>query len=135
MLVPFGGELHERTLHCIQANRLHFGQNPLLEVIVLLGVGSVEVFLELGIGEFIGGLMAAVERSKFLNCVVGEVYLPVEVEDVELVGSSADVSLLVPVGLEDPIQLADHHVVPDVEFALAVQERPIDVQLHDECLL
>ena len=33
------------------------------------------------------------------------------------------------------MQLRDHHVVPNVEFPLFVEERPINVQLHYESLL
>ena len=62
-----------------------------------------------------------------MHSIVGEVDLPLEVEDIELVRSGPYVSFLVPVGLENPVQLADHHVVPDVEFASLVQEGPIDV--------
>lgn len=70
-----------------------------------------------------------------MHSIVGEVDLPLEVEDIELVRSGPYISFFVPVGLENPIQLADHHVVPDVEFASLVKEGPIDVKLHDEGLL
>lgn len=79
--------------------------------------------------------MPSVEGSVLLDCVVGEVYFPFEVEDVELVGGSADVALLVPIGLEHPVELAYHHVVPDVELALTVEEGPVDVELHNERFL
>ena len=60
---------------------------------------------------------------------------PFEVEDVELVGGSSDVAFLVPVGLEDSVELADHHIVADVELPLLEEEGPVDVELDDKGLL
>lgn len=73
--------------------------------------------------------------SVLLDGVVGQVYFSLEVVDAELVGGCAYVALFEPVGLEDPIELADHHVVSDVKFSLLVEERAVDVELHDEGLL
>lgn len=79
--------------------------------------------------------MATIKRSILLNCVISEVYFPFEIVDIELVGSSPNIPLLVPIGLEHSIYLTYHHVVPNVEFTLTVQEGTVDVELHDESLL
>lgn len=60
---------------------------------------------------------------------------PFEIEDIELIWGSADVSFFVPVSLEDSIDLTYHHIVSDIEFALTVQERTVDVELHNESFI
>lgn len=69
-------------------------------------------------------------RIAFLDCIIGEVYFWLEGMDIELVGGSSDVALLVPVGPGDSEEVGDHHVVPDVEFTVVVQQGSIDVHLH-----
>lgn len=86
--------------------------------------------MELGIGYFVGWLKAAVERRELLHCVVSQVDFPFKVEDVELVGGSPDVTLLVPVCLEDSIELADHHIMANVKLPLLVEKRTVDVELN-----
>ena len=55
-----------------------------------------------------------------------------EVENIELVRSGPNVSFLVPIGLEDSVQLTNHHVMPYIEFPSFVEKRSIYVQLHYE---
>lgn len=67
----------------------------------------------------------------FLHSVVGEMYLRLEIVDIELVGGGADVALLVPVSAGDSEEVGDHEVVADVEFAVVVEEGAVDVHLDD----
>ena len=53
--------------------------------------------------------------------------LSVEIVDVELVGWSSDVALTEPVCFEYPVDLADHHVMSDIEFSSFVEKWSIYV--------
>lgn len=66
-----------------------------------------------------------------LDCIIGKVYFRFEVGDVEFVGGCADVSLLVPVGPSNSVEIGDHHVVPNVEFTVIVEEGAVNVHLYD----
>lgn len=69
-------------------------------------------------------------RITLLDSIVGKMYFWLEGVDVELVGGSSDVSLLVPIGPGDSEEVGDHHVVADIEFAVVVEQRPINIHLH-----
>lgn len=70
-------------------------------------------------------------RVSFLHSIIGEMYLWLKIVDIELIGRRADVALLVPVCACDSEEVGDHEVVADVEFAVVVEERAVDVHLHD----
>lgn len=70
-----------------------------------------------------------------MHCVIREVDFSLEVVHVKLVRSSADVALLVPISLENPVEMAHHHIMANIELASFVQERTVDVELDDKCLL
>ena len=135
VLVSLGGDLDERALDGVDGDLFHPGQNLFLEIVLLLGMVRIQVLLELGVGDLVRRLILAIIGSVLLDRIVGQVDLPLEVVDVELVGGSADVPFLEPVRLEDPVDLADHHVVPDIELPLLIQEGPINIQLYYEGLL
>lgn len=122
--------LGEDAAHCIRAHLPHLWQDLLLEVVLLGGQGSIQVSLELLIRYLVEGLVLVVVGEAFLDCIVGEVYFWLKGVDVELVGGSSDVALLVPVGPGDSEEVGNHHVVPDVEFTVAVQQWSVDVHLH-----
>lgn len=65
-----------------------------------------------------------------LDCIVGEVYFWLKGMDIELVGGSSDVTLLVPVGSGHSEEVGNHHIMPDVKFAVVVQQGSINVHLH-----
>jgi hypothetical protein len=132
MAVSFGRDLDESTFDCIHTDLLHSSQNVFFEVVLFLGTVGVEVFLELQVGDFVGRLVLAVVGRVLLDGVICEVYFPLEVMDIKLVRGSANVAFLEPVGLQNAVNLADHHVVPYVELPLLVKKGPIDVELHDE---
>lgn len=67
----------------------------------------------------------------FLDSVIGEVYLWLKIVDIELVGGGADVALFVPVCAGDSEEVGDHQVVADVELAVVVEQRAVDVHLDD----
>ena len=70
-------------------------------------------------------------RKPLLDCIVSEMDFRLKVCNVELVGWSSDVSLLVPVGSSYSVEVGDHHVMSDVEFAVVVEEGAVYVHLHD----
>ena len=59
-------------------------------------------------------------------------YLPLKVIDVEFVGTGSDVPFAEPVGSEDAMHLRNHDEVANVEFAVFVEEGPVNVKLHDK---
>jgi len=69
-----------------------------------------------------------------LDGVVGEVHGPVlDVVQAEELARSADVALLVEVGLLTLVHRGQQQVAPDVELALVVQQRVVDVLLTYFC--
>lgn len=76
--------------------------------------------------------MLAVEGAVLLDGVVGEVdHFVADVVEVEVIGGSADVAFAEPVGSHDAVQPGDEHVVPDVELPALVEQRILNVLLHD----
>ena len=120
----------------ISSNSLHLGIDVFgkaeLAVLVLL----VQIFLEIGIGEFIALLVPAVKGGILLDSIVGEMdHLVAHVLQVEVEGRGPDVALPVPIRPHYAVQSGDYHVVPDIEFAALVEQRALDVLLHDVGLL
>jgi hypothetical protein len=107
MFLSLWRQLDEGALDGIEGNCFHFGQNHILKVILILVVG-IKIFLKVSIGDLVSCLIFSIERSVFLDGIVGEMDFSVEVEDVEFIGSSADVSLFEPEGFEDAMQLGHH---------------------------
>jgi hypothetical protein len=70
-----------------------------------------------------------------LNGVVGQMDLWLEVVDVEFVGSSSHVALVVPVSPHHSVEVGDEHVVPDIELSIVVEHGSIDVLLDYVCPL
>jgi hypothetical protein len=70
-----------------------------------------------------------------LNGIVGEVDLSFKVEDIELIGSCSNIPFLIPEGFEDTVELANHHVMPNIKLSFLVKERTVDIQLNNESLL
>ena len=105
---------------------LHVGVGVLeeLQLGALAGVyGGVEVALEVGVADFVGGLVFAVVFVVFLHGIVGEVdEFIVEVLHIELLAGGADVTVLVPVALEMPVETGHYHVSAYVELAFLVEE-------------
>lgn len=93
---------------------------------------SVEVILELGVGNLISRLISAIFRIVLLYGVVCEMNFGLKYLYVELIGGGAHIAFFEPVGSCDSVEIGDEHVVPDIEFTIVVEERPIDVLLHDE---
>ena len=83
--------------------------------------------MELGEGYFITGFVSAIVWGVFLNSIVGQMDLPIEVVNIELVRSCTNVALCEPVSLKDPVQLTDHQILPDVELSPLVEKRSVDV--------
>jgi len=114
----------------------HFGVGLLIEFVLLpvfiVGVvDSIQISLEIGIGQFIGGLKLSIIFVMLLNSIVCEVNeFVVEVFHVELFRSSPDVSVLEPIAFLVSIDASQTHVASNVELSLLVKERH-DVLLHN----
>lgn len=123
--------LGKNTPHRISAHLLHFRQDLLPKIILLPPERPIQVPLKLLITDLIIRLKLMIVGITFLHSVVGEMYLRLEIVDIELVGGGADVALLVPVSAGDSEEVGDHEVVADVEFAVVVEEGAVDVHLDD----
>ena len=146
--LPLRGQFDKGASDGVQSNSLHFGQDHLFEVIlalltilpftilapfsvfaliVLLLVIGIQIFLELPIGHLIGLLILPIGRGMFLHCIVSQMDFPIEVVDIELIGRCPNVAFLEPVSFEDPMDLANHQIMSDVELPPFVEERSVDV--------
>ena len=70
-------------------------------------------------------------RIFFLHCVIGKMYLRVKVMNIELNRGGSNIALLIPVPAGDSEKIGNEHVVSDVEFAIVIEKRAIDVHLHN----
>ena len=57
----------------------------------------------------------------FLNAIVGEVDLGLEVIDIELIGRGAYVAVLVPICSEHTEEVSDQHEMSEVKFTVVVE--------------
>ncbi len=73
-------------------------------------------------------------RCIFLDSIVGQVDLSLEVLDIKLVRSRSNVPFLKPISFHHSIYLADHHVMPNVELTFFVKKRAVYVELDNESL-
>lgn len=121
------------TSGCVFAHFLHLGQDFFLEIVLPIRK-RVEIILKLCIRYLIVGLISAILRVVLLDGVVCEVDFWLEVVDVEEVRGSADVAFLIPVSTCHSVDICDEEVVSDVEFAVVVEKRTIDVHLYYEGL-
>lgn len=135
MLVVVGIELEVGGLDCIEGDLLHSRVDHLPKAELTLPEGGVHVPLKLVVGDFVAFFVFAIPFAVLLNGIVGKVddLLP-NVIDVELVRGCPNVPFPEPIGPHRPVQSADHHVVPDVEFPPFVEKWFFDVLLHDVCL-
>ena len=136
--LPLWGQFDKGASDRVQSNGLHFGEDHLFEVILplptslppfiaLLLVIGIQIFLKVPIGDLICLLILPIGRGMFLHCIVSEMDFPIEVVDIELIGRCPDVAFLEPVSFENPVDLADHQIVSDVELPPFVEERSVDV--------
>lgn len=110
----------------------NFGQNISVEVVVFGGVAVVEVPLEFRVRNLVSRLELLIVFRMFLDGVVGEVNeLVVDLLQVEHLARCSDVSLLIPIGLDNPINAGQHHEMSDVKLSIIVKEGSIDVGLDD----
>ena len=100
-----GRNLGRHTPSGVSSHFLHFRQDLFLEAVLL--AARVQIALELVVGDLVGRFIAAVVGEVLLDGVIGEVDFRREVVDVELVGRSADVALVVPVGTRDPEEVGN----------------------------
>ena len=57
--------------------------------------------------------------------------LVVQILNIVDLACRSHISIFVPVSLDDSIDAGQHHEVPDVELAVVVEERLVDVGLDD----
>lgn len=123
--------LESNAFHCVGGYLLHSGQNLSGEGVFFLGVNSIQVTLKFPVRKFVGWLIPPIVVAIFLHCIVGQVNLPFEVMNIELIAARPDVTLGIPVASDHSVEVADHHVMPNVELPTVVQHWPIDVQLQN----
>ena len=56
-----------------------------------------------------------------------------KIVDIVRIGGCPHISLLIPVDSSNPIEIADEHILPQVEFSVVVEKRPIYVHLNNKC--
>jgi hypothetical protein len=122
-----GRQLQKCTLHCIQRNRFHLGKYSLKEVIVLFRVLFVQIFLKLSVANFVGSLITPVQRSVLLHCIIGEMYLTVKVIYIEFIRGSANVTLIMPIGFEDTMELTNEQIMANIKFTPTIKKGTINV--------
>lgn len=84
-------------------------------------IDGFEVLLEFGEGYFVAALEFTVFVSLFLDCVVGEMHeLVIQILEVVILASGADVPLVIEVALHDAVHRGDQQIASDVELALIV---------------
>lgn len=57
-----------------------------------------------------------------------------EVVNIEGIGRSADIALLIPICSSHSIEICHEHVMSDIEFALIVEKRTINILLNNVSL-
>lgn len=117
------------TSCCVFAHLLHFSQNLFFEIVFSI-CKRIEIILELWVRDLIVGLISAIFWVIFLNGIVCEVDLRLKVMDIEEIWGSTYIAFLVPVSSSHSIDVGDKKVMPDIEFAVIIKKRSIDVHLH-----
>lgn len=111
---------------------LHFPQYLTLKVNLRRYV-AIQILLKFLIGYLIALLILAIILPVLLHCIISEMCEQIlGVFDVVLTGSGSDVAICIPVTLHFAVMAADGHIVTDIELPLLVQQRLLDVFLHDE---
>ena len=67
-----------------------------------------------------------------MDSVIGQMDLRLKVVDVEGVGGSSHIALVVPICPHNSIEIRNEYIVPYIEFSVVVEQRSIDVHLHNE---
>ena len=121
-------------LYSLNCDCLHFGQYFIKEGTAILPSQSLsDVFVDCFVADLISLFEFAVVLAVLLDCIVCEVHKGVATpSEAKTGGSSPNVALLEPVGLEGGIGAGDEQVVSNVKLPALVQERVVDVLLQDE---
>lgn len=91
---------------------------------------TLEVLIKVRVGDLVTVLEFPVVISLFLDGIIGEMdVLVVKVLEVKLFACGSQVSILVPVGLCNPICSCHKHEAADIELSLVEQERLLEVLL------
>jgi hypothetical protein len=114
---------------------LHLFIDSIIKTFAFLFVILFDVVIELIIAKFVPFFILAVFGEVLLNCIVGKVYGSAAVTERVFASCGSDVSFLVPVAFEDPVDAGDHDIVSEVEFSLVVEEWSFDVGLDDVCAI
>lgn len=66
-----------------------------------------------------------------LNCIICKMDVGLKVANIERISRGANITLLVPVGSCHSIEICHENVMSDIEFALVVEKRTINIFLND----
>jgi hypothetical protein len=105
--------------HSLCCNLLQLRQHLSIKTSAL--ANSVQIGIELLIGKFICPLVFAIVLGLFLHSVVGQMYKGVKILESKVCRRSADIPLLVPIALEQPVHTSDQHIMSDIEFPAFVE--------------
>lgn len=87
--------------------------------------------MELFVGDLVVRFVFTVIGVSLLDSIICQVDLRLEGVYVELVRRSADVPLFIPIGTVDSKKVSDQHVMPYIELPVVVEQRPVNIHLHD----
>lgn len=102
-----------------------------LRVHFVVEAAFADIVIKLIVRYLVALLVPSVIGQVLLNCVVGQVHAASSLLERVLARSGAHVTLLEEVALDEPIGAVDHDVVAQVEFSTSVQQRLLNVFLHD----
>ena len=93
---------------------------------------SLEVLLEIRKTHLVAVLILPIVLRMLLNCIVSQVdILVIEVIDIELLATGADISILIKVPFELSIQRSKQSIAAEVKFAIVNQQWIVNILLDD----
>lgn len=94
-------------------------------------VDSVQVPLEISVGQFVGWLVLPVVFVIFLDCIICQMNkLVVQIFHVELFRGRSDIPILVPIPFLIAVNAGEAYVTPYIELAFLIEKRH-DILLND----
>lgn len=87
------------------------------------------------IANLISPFPLAIVLAIFLNSIIGQMDTSIQLGEHILVAGGPDIPFLVPVSFYYSVYARNHYVVSYVEFTVFVEERSMEVLLHNICLV
>ena len=118
-----------RCTHSISGYLLHLRID--IPEKIEIGVAFGNIAIQLFIANFVALFVFAVVGQTFLDGIVGEMHGTQAYFKCVFAASCPHVPVAVPVTFHGSVRAIQHHVMPKIEFALLVEQRPLDVLLKD----